>query len=237
MVKPESDPPQSKLEVRDAGLRAYLASALSRAGTLQLTPEESKTLKEPFGDECFITGAAGDDALIYVEPPHLRNRMDATFGIGQWSFVQLRDWSEEYKTSKGFKAVRLYSEGALIVRGVYVTQAVGDMSYYPDNPKTNYGDAYEGARATACAGALNGSASGWRHGARPFRRAGSSARVQATRPPLPPRLHRRRPPNPRPSNPLRPRLRRPTHAPTSWINWVARRKVRRGRTSPASCGQ
>ncbi len=68
VVKPESDPPQSKLEVRDAGLRAYLASALSRAGTLQLTPEESKTLKEPFGDECFITGAAGDDALIYVSP-------------------------------------------------------------------------------------------------------------------------------------------------------------------------
>ena len=50
VVKPESDPPQSKLEARDRGLESLPELPPFSAGTLHLTPEETKTLKEPFRD-------------------------------------------------------------------------------------------------------------------------------------------------------------------------------------------
>lgn len=143
VISPTSTP----LAARDAGIAAYLASAYGKAGTLRLTPEETKALKADFPDTDFVTGAAGKDSLIYIEAPALRNRMDEALGVGSWSHVSLRTWSENYKTSKGFDAVRVYHECVLIVRGVYICQAVGDMSYFPNNPEMNYGDAYQGSQS------------------------------------------------------------------------------------------
>jgi hypothetical protein len=139
----------SALVARDVGIAGYLSSAYQKAGTLRLTPEECKALKADFPDTAMITGAAGKENLIYIEAPHLRNRMDEVLGMGSWSHVSLRTWNEDYKTSKGYAAVRVYHECALIVRGVYITQAVGDMSYYPNNPEMNYGDAWQGSQSAS----------------------------------------------------------------------------------------
>lgn len=136
----------SPVAAKDAGVANFLASAYSKAGTLRLTPEESAALMADFPDDAFRTGAAGNDRLIYIEHPAIKKRLDTVLGMGQWTPVPIRFWTEEYKTKAGRHATRVYCEGVLIIRGVYVAQAVGDMAYYPDNDMTNYGDAYTGAQ-------------------------------------------------------------------------------------------
>ena len=49
-------PPESAVEARDAGIAAYLSSAYQKAGTLRLTPEETKLLKADFPDTAIVTG-------------------------------------------------------------------------------------------------------------------------------------------------------------------------------------
>src|SRR6185503_14053982 len=84
-----------------------------------------------------------------IEHASLRERLNAVFGPGQWSIIPRNRWNEEYKTSTGKAAVRVYVEAMLLVRGCFVAEAVGDMSYFLANDKTNYGDAVEGAKSAA----------------------------------------------------------------------------------------
>lgn len=141
--------PTTALEARAVGIANYLSSAYQKAGTLRLTPEETKILKADFPDDAFLTGAAGKESLIYIDARRLRDRMDEGLGMGGWSVVALRTWNEDYKTrgNPPNPAVRVYHECVLIVRGVYICQAVGDMSYFPGNPEMNYGDAYQGSQS------------------------------------------------------------------------------------------
>lgn len=138
-------PQQAKVDaVANLTFKAY-----ERASTLQLSETELKALQEDFPDNAFRLGAGGDANLIYIEHAHLRDRLNKVFGPGQWSIIPRNRWNEEYKTGKGEQAIRVYVEAMLLVRGCFVAEAVGDMSYYPGNSKTNYGDAVEGAKS-AC---------------------------------------------------------------------------------------
>lgn len=125
------------------------AAAYHRASQLALTPEESKSLQAIFPDEAFQTGAGGKSDLIYIEHAALRGRLNEVFGIGQWAIIPRSRWSEEYRTSTGKDATRVYVEAMLLVRGCFVAEAVGDMAYFPHNAEQNYGDAVEGAKTAA----------------------------------------------------------------------------------------
>jgi hypothetical protein len=117
---------------------------MAKASELRLLKEESDALKAEFPDEAFRAGAAGKENLIYIEHPWLRNRFDEVLGVGQAVIVKLQHWMEDIKGG-----VRVYFDGALIVRGCYITRATGDMCYYENNPSQNLGDALEGAE-TEC---------------------------------------------------------------------------------------
>lgn len=145
MVAVVNTPAQAKID----GVSKLLCKAIERASELTLTAEETKKLKAEFADECFRTGASGKDNLIYIEGMHLRNRLDEVLGIGQWSLVPRNRWKEEFRTNNGKPAIKVYVEAMLIVRGCYITEAIGDMDYYPHNAQTNYGDAVEGAESAA----------------------------------------------------------------------------------------
>lgn len=128
-------------------------AAYQRAGTLQLTPEESSALQEPFPDDAFQAGAGGKANLIYIEHAFLRDRLNKVLGLGQWSLICRNRWAEPFKYySKTEKrqadGTRVYVEAMLVVRGCFVAEAVGAMEYYP-NEATNYGDAAEGAKTAA----------------------------------------------------------------------------------------
>jgi genome maintenance protein MGM101 len=148
-VKVEKSP-LTPAQARVDSVADVLAKARAQASLLKLTPEEVKLLKTEFPDEAFKMGAGGDPNLIYIEHAFLRDRFDEAIGMCQWSLIRSRPhWAEEYQTAKGQKAVRIYADCALVIRGCLVAEAIGEMSYYPNNGTQNYGDAVEGSETAA----------------------------------------------------------------------------------------
>jgi len=144
-----SQPQRTAASAKIDAIADLTAAAYQRASQLALTPEEIAKLQAPFPDEAFQPGAAGKENLIYIEHAALRQRLNEAVGIGQWSIIPRSRWSEDYKTAKGYDASRVYVEAMLLVRGCFVSEAVGDMSYYKHNDSQNYGDAVEGAKTAA----------------------------------------------------------------------------------------
>ena len=141
---------QTPAQARVEAVSTLLHAAYQRASTLELTPEEDEKLSAEFPDEAFKPGASGKEHLIYIEHAFLRDRFNSVFGRGKWAMLRTRPhWAEEYRTAKGTQATRIYAEAALLVRGCYVGEAIGDMTYYPNNDSQNYGDAAEGAMTAA----------------------------------------------------------------------------------------
>ncbi len=138
-------PAQAKTDA----IAALTMQAYAKASELKLTPEEDKALAADFPNEAFRPGANGNETLIYIEHAFLRDRMNDVLGRGQWSLVVRSKWTENYTTSKGGPAVRVYSEVMLMVRGCFVAEATGEMDYYPNNAKTTYADAIEGSKTAA----------------------------------------------------------------------------------------
>ena len=137
---------------KTSAVAALVGRCYERAGTLELTKEESDALLEDFPDSAFRPGAAGKENLIYIEHADLRDRLNQVFGLGRWSLIPVRHWTEEfsYRGKDGLvEGVKVYCEAVLIIRGAFVGSAIGDMDYYPKNLSTNYGDAYEGAKTAA----------------------------------------------------------------------------------------
>lgn len=138
-------PQQAKVNaIADLTLSAY-----AKASTLILSDDERKRLMADFPDEAFRDGAGGKAGLIYIEHAALRDRFFEVLGPGQWAVIPRNRWTEDFKTSKNEPGVRVYVEAMLVVRGSFVSEAVGDMSYFPGNAQTNLGDAVEGAKTAA----------------------------------------------------------------------------------------
>jgi hypothetical protein len=123
--------------------------AYERASMLALTPDETKALQADFPDGAFQPGAAGKEHLIYIEHAYLRDRLSQVFGVGQWALIPRNRWAEPFTTFKGTEGQRVYVEAMLVIRGCFVSEAVGAMEYYPKNEAQNYGDAAEGAKTAA----------------------------------------------------------------------------------------
>ncbi len=145
--KPElaMTPQQSRVDA----VAALTTLAISKAATLQLTPDETARLTAEFPDADFFPGAAGKENLIYIQHSALRNRLNSVLGLGQWALIVRESWNEDFATNKGVKGVRVYCRVMMIVRGAYVGEAVGDMDYYPSNGQQNFGDAFEGSKTAA----------------------------------------------------------------------------------------
>lgn len=145
-----SKEPLTPAQARVDSVADVLAKARANASMLRLTPEEIKLLKADFPDDAFKLGAGGDPNLIYIEHASLRDRFDEALGMCQWAMIRSRPhWAENYKTSTGKEAVRIYADCALIIRGCLVAEAIGEMSYFPNNATQNYGDAVEGSETAA----------------------------------------------------------------------------------------
>lgn len=146
------DAPKAAITAAQAKIDAVAnltAKAYDRASQLSLTPEEIKALQAPFPDEAFKPGAAGKESLIYIEHAFLRDRLNEVIGPGQWALIPRSRWAEDFVTSKGQPASRVYVEAMLMIRGCFVAEAVGEMEYWKNNASQNYGDAVEGAKTAA----------------------------------------------------------------------------------------
>lgn len=149
VVKAEPQP-MTPAQARVEAVAHVLHSAYQKASTLELTPEQVKALKADFPDEAFKLGAGGNPELLYIEHAFLRDRLDDVLGMGQWALVRTKPhWAEEFTTQKGQKATRIYADCALLIKGCLVSEAIGEMVYYPNNPTQSYGDAAEGSETAA----------------------------------------------------------------------------------------
>lgn len=126
-----------------------LHKAYEKAAMLDLTEEEVQRLTAPFPDEAFRTGAGGKENLIYIEHASLRDRLNEVLGVGKWAIIVRNRWAEPFVTFKGKEGSRVYADCVLLIRGAFAAEAIGDMSYFPSNEATNYGDAVEGAKSAA----------------------------------------------------------------------------------------
>jgi len=132
-------------------------TAYRNASTLKLTRDELKALKGDFLDEAFKRGANGNMEMIYIEHAFLRDRLNEVFQA-EWAMPVRSRWVEDFeyehidsqsKVKTMRTASRVYAEIMLVVRGCYVGEAIGDMTYYKSNQAQNYGDAVEGAKSVA----------------------------------------------------------------------------------------
>lgn len=149
-VAPSTSVEQAKVD----SINSLLTAAYSKASTLELSADEIKRLTADFDDADFQRGAGGDQNLIYLEHKALRDRLNQVIGLGKWSNIVRRTWSEEFtvpaKPNKpASTACRIYVESVLLIRGCYVGEAIGDGTYYKSNAGGNYGDAYESAKTAA----------------------------------------------------------------------------------------
>lgn len=141
-IKPEITPEQARVN----SVAETMSVAMSKASTLVLTAEEIEILQKDFPDEAFQPGASGKANLIYIEHAFLRDRFTEAVGMGQWAILRTRPhWAEEFTTSGGKPATRIYADCILMIRGCMVAEGIGNMTYYPNNPSQDYGDAAEGA--------------------------------------------------------------------------------------------
>ncbi len=166
-IEPESQRTSSS-QARVDAVADLIKTAMPKAGTLQLTPDESKALLSDFPDSDFVPGAGGKENLIYIEHSALRDRFNSVLGLGQWVMICRETWNEDFETAKEKKkGVRVYARCMLLIRGCYVGESVGDMDYFPHNASQNYGDAFEGAQTAAlrrCAKNFGVGLQAWRKG-------------------------------------------------------------------------
>lgn len=140
-------------------------TAYAKASELRLTEEETAALQADFPDDAFQPGAAGKEHLIYIQHAYLRDRFIKVFGMGQWAIIPRNRWAEDFRTSGGKPASRVYVEAMLVIRGCFCAEAIGEMEYYPNNASQNYGDAVEGAKTAAlrrCAKELGVGLQAWK---------------------------------------------------------------------------
>ncbi len=147
-VVPAEAPLQTIAQARIDSVARMLDAAYQRASLLELTDEESSRLTADFGDDDVRAGAKGNQDLLYIEAASIRRRLLTVFGPGRWVPVCRRIWTEEYATQKG-KAIRVYTDVVLLIRGCYVGEAIGAGSYFPNNPSQDYSDASEAGQSEA----------------------------------------------------------------------------------------
>jgi hypothetical protein len=138
---------QSVTESRTESVNKLLSKAYENASNLKLSSKETESLSADFEDVDFRRGAGGKDELIYIEHQSLRRRLNEVIGIGQWSVIIRRNWTEDFLTAKREPACRVYVECVLLIRGCFIAEAIGDGTYYKSNAASNYGDAYEIAKS------------------------------------------------------------------------------------------
>lgn len=144
LEKASDKPPITAAQAKIEAVANLTATAYSKASELRLTQEESAALLAPFQDSDFQPGAAGKESLIYIQHSALRDRFTKVLGLGQWALIARSRWAQEDRD-----CTLVFVEAMLMIRGCFVSEAIGDMTYWPKNKSTNYGDAVEGATTQA----------------------------------------------------------------------------------------
>ncbi len=137
--KTNGPPPDAKA-LRTEHVGKLLGEAYMGASTLKLKPNEVKDLTEPFPDE--DVEIRNFDGIVYISHMLLRSRLWKVFGPTEVSEI-CRE--RMVRTDTNEIAVDL----VLMARGKFLAEAIGTAKWYPNNPKTSFGDVIESAWSEA----------------------------------------------------------------------------------------
>jgi hypothetical protein len=107
------------------------------ASLLKITEEEQKMLLASFDEKSI---EIRPDGLIYLPQTFWRLRLNQAFGIGQWCLIVKNQ-------TKDPQANKLYVEGVLMVRGSYMSTAVGEAEYHESNQQQSWASVWESAKS------------------------------------------------------------------------------------------
>lgn len=109
------------------------------ASSLQLSETEMKNLSAPFDDMEYEITPQG---FIYLPQSISLKRMNEVIGIGKWGLLLINVGSQKMKGN----VVKIFYDGALLIRNCFVSRAVGEASYSTDNQNQSYATALEAAK-------------------------------------------------------------------------------------------
>lgn len=105
------------------------------ASNLLITDSENAKLSEPVENE-FVE--IRHDGLIYYPQVFFRDKLNETFGRGQWALIQ------HAISQVGNK---LCYDGSLYIRGCFVARAIGEHEYKENNPIGSWASSFESAKS------------------------------------------------------------------------------------------
>lgn len=120
------------------------AKTYAGASTLNLSESERKNLSAPFEDLDYEITPQG---FIYLPQALSLKRLNETIGIGQWSLLLINTGSQVINMKDGKQLVKVFYDGALVIRNCFVARAAGEASYSPDNGNQSYATALEAAKS------------------------------------------------------------------------------------------
>lgn len=109
------------------------------ASSLKISAEETKKISASF-DESIIE--IRPDGLIYLPQTFWRQRLNETFGIGQWALIPKGSHKDPAPQKD-----KLYLQGVLMVRGVFVAEAIGEAELHSNNPQQSWASVWESAKS------------------------------------------------------------------------------------------
>lgn len=138
----QPNPDNLPAQIIDAGAptlhEKFRADPYYGAFDLAITPEQGAKLAAKFAPEQMNILPTGE---VYVSHTHLRQRLTEAFGFGQWIMLPRGNFSQD-----GNLMLRQY---ALVIKGCFVAEAVGEMEWQPTNKRMTKGDAMEGVTSNA----------------------------------------------------------------------------------------
>ena len=108
-----------------------------RASELKVSDEEQKKIAASF-DKNQIE--IRPDGLIFLPQTFWRERLNQSFGIGQWALIPKASHKDPTKD-------KLYLPGVLLVRGVFVAEAIGEAELHSNNPMQSWASVWESAKS------------------------------------------------------------------------------------------
>lgn len=110
------------------------------ASNLNLSESEMKNIAAPFDDLAY---EIRPDGFIYVPQVLTLQRLNSVIGVGKWSILQINNGRDEVRTD----VFKVFYDGALVIRGHFVSRSVGESTYSRSNSNQSWAAALEAAKS------------------------------------------------------------------------------------------
>lgn len=107
-------------------------------GMVPISKEQQKALEAPIDPDQLDILPTGE---VYMSQVWYRRKLNSVFGAGRWGLMPLGAYSQQDQT--------LMREYALIVNGCFVSDAIGEADYHPNNDRMSYATAATSLKSNA----------------------------------------------------------------------------------------